>query len=44
LGEVTKMIVSTVVTVICVERPTDLVQVIYVVKYDLIEMETVLVI
>jgi hypothetical protein len=44
LGEVTEMIFLNVVIPICVERPTTLIQVIYVAKYDLIEMETVLVI
>lgn len=44
LGKVRKMIASTVVTGICVARTTDMIQVIHVVKYDLIEMETVLVI
>lgn len=44
LGKARKMIASTVVTGICMARPTDLSQVICVVKYDLIEMETVLVI
>lgn len=44
LGKARKTTASTVVTGICMARPIDLSQVICVVKYDLIEMETVLVI